>query len=242
MNEGIFDGDNAAQYDQRSADRFRPEVLDPAVDLLEELADGGPALELAIGTGRVGLPLSQRGVPVSGIELSADMVAQLRTKPGGEQLPVTIGDMTSTRIDGTFSLAYLVYNTIVNPGTQEGQVACFTNAAAHLAPGGRFVIETNISPIRRLPMGERFVPFHVSPGHIGIDELDVATQQGISHHTWIEGEQAHVVDFHYRYTWPSELDLMARIAGMELEHRWENWHRDPFTNESETHISVWRKL
>ena len=241
MNDGFFDGENAVRYDERSASRFASEVLDPAVDLLEELADNGAVLEFAIGTGRVGLALNERGTPVTGIELSADMVAQLRAKPGGETLPVTVGDMTNTSVEGTFSLVYLVFNTIVNPGTQEGQVACFANASAHLSPGGRFVIETNISPVRRLPIGERFVPFNVSPGHIGIDELDVATQQGISHHTWIEGDSVRTMDFRYRYTWPSELDLMARIAGMTLEDRWENWHRAPFTNESTTHISVWRK-
>ena len=198
-------------------------------------------VELAIGTGRVGLALAARGVPVTGIELSAAMVEQLRAKPGGADLPVTLGDMATTRVDGTFALVYLVFNTIVNLTSQEAQVDCFANAAAHLDPGGNFVVEVNVPQLRRLPPGERANVFAAGDDRWGIDEFDVVDQKLVSHHfTPTEhGFQHYRIPF--RYVWPSELDLMARIAGLRLRHRWEDWHGAPFTAESRSHVSVWQK-
>jgi SAM-dependent methyltransferase len=244
MPNDIFDATVARDYDAASADRFRPEVLGPTVDVLAALAradDGSPgdALELAIGTGRVALPLAARGVAVHGIELSEAMVDVLRAKPGGAELPVTVGDMATARLDRAFGLVFLVFNTIQNLLTQDEQVACFANAAAHLRPGGRFVVETGVPGLRRLPPGERFVPFDVSPGHVGFDEYEPARQILTSHHVWLpEGNR---FDSQHRYVWPSELDLMARLAGLRLEDRWEDWNRSPFTDESTQHVSVWRK-
>ncbi len=234
----------AQRYDAEDREMFAPEVLGPAVDLLAELAGEGPALELAIGTGRVGVPLRERGVPVVGIELSAPMAAQLRAKVGEENLPVTIGDMATTVVDGagSFALVYLVYNTISNLQTQDEQVECFVNAARHLAPGGRFVIEVGVPPLRRLPPTQSAVPFDVSDDHVGFDTFELATQQSTSHHftresdgTWRRGAG------HFRFTWPAELDLMARIAGLRLEARYADWDRSPFADESTKHVSVWRK-
>jgi SAM-dependent methyltransferase len=230
--DGYFDERVAATYDANDP------TADPAmIDVLAELAGDGAALELAIGTGRVALPLTARGVPVHGIELSKAMVAQLRYKPGGEDLPVAIGDMASTRVEGTFSLVYLVFNTINNLVTQDAQVACFANAAAHLEPGGAFVIEVGVPDLQRLPPGQTLVPFEVSEHKVGFDEYDVATQGMISHH--IERGERFSVPF--RYVWPAELDLMARLAGMRLEHRWSDWRRSPFTSDSRRHVSVWRR-
>jgi SAM-dependent methyltransferase len=238
--DGHFDERVAASYDETSATMFDPAVVDPAVDLLAELADGGRALEFAIGTGRIGLPLSQRGVDVHGIDLSEAMVARLRAKPGGDAIPVTIGDIATTRVEGSFSLVYLVYNTISNLTSQASQVACFQNAAAHLVPGGRFVIEVSVPDLRGLPHGEVFRVFDVgADGHWGIDEYDVATQGLISHHLWIEDDHVERFSAPFRYVWPSELDLMARIAGMTLRDRWDGWSRHPFTNDSRSHVSVW---
>lgn len=240
--ENVFDDESvAAHYDEASADRFRPEVLGPSVDALVDLAAGGPALEFAVGTGRVALALSARGVPVSGIELSQPMLDQLLAKPGSSRITTTIGDMASTVVGNHFSLVYLVYNTVTNLLTQDDQVACFENAAAHLAPGGRFVVEVGIPNLRRLPRGERFVPFEVTPEHVGIDEYDVAAQRLVSHHHWISGDQVVTLESSHRYAWPAEYDLMARIAGLELTHRWADWHRNPFTSESTQHVSVWTK-
>jgi SAM-dependent methyltransferase len=222
----------AARYDADYAGM----PVDTAVDVLAELAGDGSALELAIGTGRIALPLAARGVPVAGLDLSEAMVAQLRAKPGGEALPVTIGDMTTTRLDGRFRLVYLVFNTIGNLTTQEQQVACFANAAAHLEPGGHFVIEVGVPPLRRLPPGERHHVFHHADGDWGIDEFDAATQRMTGHYV-IDGRASTIP---FRYVWPSELDLMARLAGMELAERWEDWDASPFTHESERHVSVWR--
>jgi SAM-dependent methyltransferase len=247
MPNDIFDAAVARDYDATTAERFRPEVLGPTVDVLAELAraaapdesDGSPAdaLEFAVGTGRVALPLRARGVDVHGIELSTAMVDQLRTKPGGADVPVTIGDMATARLDRSFGLVFLVFNTIQNLLAQDEQVACFANAAAHLRPGGRFVVETGVPGLRRLPPGERFVPFDVSPGHVGIDEYEPARQILTSHHVWLpEGTR---FDSQHRYVWPSELDLMARLAGMTLEHRWAGFDRSPFTDESTGHVSVW---
>jgi SAM-dependent methyltransferase len=227
----------AAIYDDSEGFMFEPGTIARTVDVLVDLAGGGAALELAIGTGRIGLPLAQRGVEVHGIDFSAPMVEQLRAKPGGAEIPVTIGDLTSVRLDRTFSLVYLVFNTIENLTTQDAQVACFENAAAHLEPGGVFLIEVEIPQLRRLPPGERFVPFHVGENHVGIDEFDVATQGLVSHHVSARGKSS----MPFRYVWPSELDLMARIAGLRLRERWEDFDRSPFTNESRKHVSIWEK-
>lgn len=241
MDDGIFDERIAPGYDQASAAMFEPAVLGPTVDRLVELADGGRALELAVGTGRVALPLQARGVEVHGIERSRAMVAELAAKPGAEGIAVTIGDMATTRLEPRFRLVYLVYSTISNLLTQQAQVACFANAAHHLEPGGCFLIEVGIPPLRRLPVGERFVPFEVTPGHIGIDEVDVVEQLLVSHHHWFEGDRVTSFDSTHRYAAPAEYDLMAQLAGLQLASRWSDWHRLPFTAESTPHISVWRK-
>jgi SAM-dependent methyltransferase len=229
----------AARYDETSADMFDPAVVEPVVDFLAELAGEGAALELGIGTGRIALPLAKRGVGVHGIDLSEAMVARLRAKPGAEAIGVTIGDFAATRVEGTFSVAYLVFNTIGNLTTQDEQVACFQNVAAHLEPGGCFVVEVGVPELRRLPPGERFVVFDATPAHFGIDEYDVASQGLVSHHFWPGRGEYDSLPF--RYVWPSELDLMARIAGMRLRERWSGWQREPFTSESTKHVSVWEK-
>jgi SAM-dependent methyltransferase len=239
--EIYFDEQIAAGYDAGDAALFEPSVVDPTVDFLAELAGEGGALELGIGTGRIGLPLSQRGVRVHGIDNSAAMVARLKAKPGGDDIGVTIGDFATTKVGATFALAYLVYNTIENLTTQDEQVECFRNVAAHLEPGGCFVIEVEVPQLQRLPPGERVRPFTVNPPHLGFDELDVATQRGISHHYFVGDGRASVFSMPYRYVWPSELDLMARIAGMRLRQRFGDWTRAPFTNTSGKHISVWEK-
>jgi SAM-dependent methyltransferase len=241
MPENVFTGWVARGYDAASADMYAPEVLRPTVDFLAAEAGGGRALELAIGTGRVALPLAAHGVDVHGIELSADMVEQLRAKPGGEAIPVTIGDMATTRIDGTFRLVYLVYNTISNLLTQDEQVACFENAAAHLEPGGCFVIELGVPPLQRLQPGERHLPFDVSATHLGFDSMDVVTQTLVSHHYYVDGDRVSVFESPHRWTWPAELDLMARIAGLTLRDRYADFDRSPFTAVSASHVSVWHK-
>jgi SAM-dependent methyltransferase len=241
MPEDYFGEDVAERYDESSADMFDPAVVGPAVDFLAELAGDGAALELGIGTGRIALPLAQRGVPVHGIDLSEAMVAQLRAKPGGEEIPVTIGDFATTRVEGTFSLAYVVFNTIGNLTTQDAQVACFQNVAAHLEPGGCFVIEVGVPGLRRLPPGETFHVFDLSESHVGIDEYDVANQGLISHHFSPSEGKWEQLSMPFRYAWPAELDLMARIAGMTLRERWSGWQREPFTSESTRHVSVWEK-
>ena len=239
MSVDHFAGRVAERYDQTSDAMFAPEVVEPAVAFLAELAGGGATLELGIGTGRIALPLARRGVRVHGIDLSPDMVAKLREKPGGEDIAVTIGDFASTIVDETFSLAYLVWNTINNLTTQDEQVACFANAAAHLERSGCFVIEVGVPKLRRLPPGQTYVPFDVSPDHLGFDEYDVVNQGLVSHHYYpAVGEQ---VSMPFRYVWPAELDLMARLAGMSLRERWSDWNRMPFTAESSKHVSVWEK-
>jgi SAM-dependent methyltransferase len=237
--EDHFGEHEAARYDEESADMFDAAVVEPVVDFLAELAGDGAALELGIGTGRIALLLAQRGVRVHGIDLSPAMVAKLRAKPGAEQIGVTIGDFASTTVGGTFSVAYLVFNTIGNLTTQDEQVACFQNVAAHLEPGGCFVIEVGVPQLRRLPLGETIVPFDLSETHVGFDEYDVAHQGLVSHHyTKVDGtfEKSSLP---MRYVWPSELDLMARLAGMTLRDRWSGWKREPFTSESRKHVSVW---
>jgi SAM-dependent methyltransferase len=236
-----FGKDVAERYDESSADMFDPAVVEPAVEFLAELAGEGAALELGIGTGRIALPLAQRGVRVHGIDLSEAMVAKLREKPGAEQIAVTIGDFATTRVDGTFSLAYLVFNTIGNLTTQDAQVACFENVSAHLEPGGCFVIELLVPGLRALPPGERFVVFDMSESHVGVDEYDVANQGLISHHFSPADGQWERLSMPFRYVWPAELDLMARLAGMTLRERWSDWTREPFTSESTKHVSVWEK-
>ena len=238
--DGHFGERVAARYDD-DATIFEPAVVDPVVDLLVELAGSGRALELGIGTGRIALPLARRGVQVHGIELSKAMAARLRAKPGGQEIGVTIGDFATTTVDGTFSVAYLVFNTIMNLTTQAEQVACFRNVAAHLEPGGCFVIETGVPALQRLPPGETFQPFHVGQNHVGIDEYDVVNQGLVSHHyNRTEDGTFKSSSGPFRYVWPSELDLMARIAGMTLRERHGDWNREPFTATSTKHVSVWQ--
>ena len=239
--DGYFDEEVAATYDESSAWMFAPEVVEPVVDLLVELAGDGRALELGIGTGRIALPLSQRGVPVHGIELSKAMAAKLREKPGSEAIGVTIGNFATTRVDGTFTVAYLVFNTIANLTTQAQQVACFRNVAAHLEAGGCFVIELTVPELQRLPPGETVRPFHVGDDHLGFDEFDLANQGLISHHFRRVDDSWQRVSMPFRYAWPAELDLMAELAGMRLRDRWSGFEREPFTSESRKHVSVWEK-
>jgi len=231
----------AERYDESSADMFEPAVVDPVVDFLAELAGEGAALELGIGTGRIALPLAERGIRVKGIDLSEAMVARLQAKPGAEDIEVAIGDFATTSVEGTFSLAYLVFNTINNLTTQDEQVACFQNVAAHLEPGGCFVIEVGVPDLQRLPRGETFRPLYVSPTNIGFDEYDVVSQGLISHHYRVGEGGLDVLSIPFRYVWPSELDLMARLSGMTLRERWAGWKREPFTSESDKHLSVWEK-
>ncbi len=236
----LWDADAADRYDEAVADMFAPDVLTPTVDLLADLAREGRALEFAIGTGRVAIPLAERGVDVTGIELSQPMVDRVHAKR--PDLPVAIGDMATTVVPGEFSLVYLVFNTIGNLRTQAEQVACFRNAARHLGPGGRFVIEVEVPSLRRLPPGQAGVPFDISDSHLGVDTYDVVTQQAISHHFTRQPDGTYRRGTHnFRYVWPSELDLMAQLAGMELEGRYAGWSREPFTADSESHVSVWRR-
>jgi SAM-dependent methyltransferase len=241
--DGYFDERVAARYDESGETReiSDPAVVEATVDLLAELAGSGRALELGIGTGRIALPLARRGVPVHGIDLSQAMVSRLRAKPGGEDIPVTIGDFATTTVDGAFSVAYLVFNTIMNLTTQAEQVACFRNVAAHLEPGGCFLIEVGVPDLQRLPAGETVRPFHISETRWGFDEYDLARQGLISHHLELFDGKAEQVSMPFRYVWPAELDLMAELAGMKLRDRWSGWKREPFTSESRKHVSVWEK-
>ncbi|MBA2555283.1 MAG: class I SAM-dependent methyltransferase [Geodermatophilaceae bacterium] len=238
--EDIWDAESARTYDTPGTGMFAPEVLEPAVDRLAQLAGQGGALEFAIGTGRVAVPLSER-VPVSGIELSAPMVEVLRAKTDEDAIPVVIGDMATAYAPGEFTLVYLVYNTISNLLTQSEQVACFRNAARHLTPGGRFVIELWVPELRKLPPGQHAMVWHAEPGHIGLDTYDVPQQRVVSHHFGFgEGRQAELFRSPHRYIWPAELDLMAQIAGFELETRHADWAGAEFTAESRSHVSVYR--
>jgi SAM-dependent methyltransferase len=241
QDDGYFDEPVAARYDESTAERFDPALVDPVVDFLAERAGSRRALELGIGTGRIAIPLAQRGVRVHGIELSKAMVARLRAKPGGEAIGVTIGDFATTTVEGTFSVAYLVFNTIMNLTTQAAQVACFRNVAAHLEPGGCFVIEVGVPELQRLPPGETFRVFHFSQTRWGIDEYDVARQGLTSHHFEIVDGRLERVSMPFRYVWPAELDLMAQLADMSLRERWGGWRREPFTSSSREHVSVWEK-
>jgi SAM-dependent methyltransferase len=241
MPEDHFGERVAERYDESSADMFEPAAVDPVVDFLAELVGSGAALELGIGTGRVALPLAKRGIRVHGIDLSEAMVARLRAKPGAENIEVTIGDFATTRVDGRFSVAYLVFNTIHNLTTQDEQVACFQNVALHLEPGGCFVIEVGVPQLQRVPPGETIRAFDVSETHLGFAEYDVASQGLISHHYSVVDGKLELHSVPFRYVWPAELDLMARLAGMSLRERWSDWQREPFTSESRKHVSVWEK-
>jgi SAM-dependent methyltransferase len=234
--ENYFGEEVAARYDEEVAG-FEPEVLEPTLDFLVDLAGDGAALELGVGTGRVAIPLAQRGVPVHGIDLSEAMVARLREKAGPELVGVTIGDFSTTKVDKKFTLAYLVCNTIMNLTTQDAQVACFENVAEHLEPGGRFVIETVLPDLK----GEKLRIFDFGDTHVGIDEYEVERQGLISHHYTKRDGKFDYSWGPFRYVWPSELDLMARIAGMRLRERWSGWKREPFTSTSEKLVGVWEK-
>jgi SAM-dependent methyltransferase len=237
-----FGDEVAAQYDESSGPEFDPELIALTVDVLAELAADGAALEFAIGTGRVALPLAARGVPVSGIEFSTAMAERLRAKDDAQRIDVAMGDMATVRVDGHYRLVYLVYNTIGNLTTQEQQVACFANAAAHLEPGGCFVIEVGVPDLRRLPPGEDARVFSHAPGYVGYDRYtDLVAQQATSHHFRADGSGVRELTTPFRYVWPSELDLMASLAGLSLRDRWAGWDRSPFTGESMSHVSVWEK-
>jgi SAM-dependent methyltransferase len=242
--ENYFVGWIASDYEAKWPHLFDPGVVGPAVDFLAARAGAGPILELGIGTGRLALPLSRRGFPVHGIELSSDMVEQMRTKDGADAISVTLGDFATTTAEGcrgTATLAYLVRNTIMNLTTQDAQVACFANVAAHVAPGGSFVMEVMVPELQRLPPGETMHAFTVTPTHLGFEEYDVAQQRSISHHYFVSDGKLETFSAPFRYVWPSELDLMARLAGLSLRERWSDWDQSPFTSESRSHISVWEK-
>lgn len=239
----VWDEKTAANYDDPSGEgMFSAEKINPVVDFLAGLAGDGPALEFASGTGRVAIPLLRRGVPVTGIELSQPMTDRLHSKVPEKELPVTVGDMATTHVPHSFSLVYLVFNTIGNLRTQAEQVECFRNAARHLVSGGHFVIEVGIPGLRRLPPGQTAVPFEVSDQHTGFDTYDLVTQQAVSHHYHRQADGSFRYAIHnFRYLWPSECDLMAQLAGLEFEQRLADWDGTPFTAESESHVSVWRK-
>jgi SAM-dependent methyltransferase len=241
MNEDYFGERVAERYDASVDDEFTPSEIEATVMFLADLAGTGAALELGIGTGRIAVPLHARGIRVHGIDLSTAMVARLRTKPGAEGIDVTIGDFAHTEINGKFSLAYLVFNSIMNLTSQNEQVACFRNVAQHLEPGGHFVIEVLVPDLQRLPPGETIRPFAVTEEHLGFDEYDVVTQSLVSHHYRNDNGRFDALTIPFRYAWPSELDLMAELAGMTLAERWAGWRREPFTRESTTHVSIWKK-
>ncbi|MBU6530444.1 class I SAM-dependent DNA methyltransferase [Streptomyces mayonensis] len=239
----VWTRETADRYDTEEAEHSSAAALGPTLDFLAELAGDGRALEFAIGTGRVGVPLRERGVPVTGIELSEHMAAVLRRKTDEDTLPVVLGDMATTVVPGEFTLVYLVYNTISNLLTQDEQVECFRNAARHLGPGGRFVIELGVPPLRFLPPGQIAVPFEVAGHHVGLDTFDLVEQTLVSHHFTRDDDTGHYRRgaSRHRYAWPAELDLMAKIAGLELERRVADWDGTPFTQDSVRHVSVWRK-
>ena len=241
MTAVVFDETVAATYDEDSADMFDPGLLERTVDFLAGFAKSSPALELGIGTGRVALALSARGVGVSGIDISEAMVSRMRAKAGGEAIEVTFGDIAEVRAPGSFGLVYLPFNIITNLTTQEEQVRCFQNAANHLDPGGYMVAEVFVPVLQRLPRGEKLVPFTATQNHLGFDEYDVVNQICTSHHYFVGDGRTQYFASRHRYAWPSELDLMARMAGLSLRERWADWSRSEFTAESLDHISVWQK-
>jgi hypothetical protein len=238
--EGFFGEDVAARYDEEGG-MFDPAVVTPVVEVLADLAGSGRALEFAIGTGRIAVPLAARGVAVAGIDDSEAMVARLRAKPGSDGIEVAIGDFSTTRVDGGFAVVYLVFNTIFNLVTQDAQVACFENAAAHLEAGGHFVIETGVPDLQRLPPGQTIIPFRAEPDGISFDVYDVVTQRASSQHFVFEDGRVRAFPVNFRYAWPAELDLMARIAGLTLRDRWGGWQREPFTELSRSHVSIYEK-
>jgi methyltransferase family protein len=239
--EGYFGERVAAVYDAHSAGMFDPSMVGPAVDRLAAFAGDGRALELAIGTGRIGLPPAERGVAVAGLDNSDAMLDRLREKPGAERIEIVVGDMATTRVDGEFALVYLVFNTIFNLTTQDGQVACFENAAAHLRAGGRFVIEARVPELQRLPLGQTVLPWRADPNGMSFYVYDVVTQRLSGQHFYLDDGRMQPSPTEMRYAWPAELDLMARVAGMRLEHRWSGWSGEPFTALSPSHVSVYVK-
>ncbi len=238
--DGYFDERIAATYDDNDK-MFDPDVVEPVVDFLANLTGGGKTLEFGIGTGRIALPLAQQGVPIHGIDISNAMVAKLESKSGGANIGVTIGDFATTFLNERFSVVYLVFNTIMNLTTQSAQVACFRNAAAHLEPGGYFVVEVMVPKLQRLSQGETFVAYDLNDTHWGVDEYDIAAQGLVSHHLRIINGNAERFSIPFRYVWPAELDLMAQLAGMTLRERWDDWKKGPFTSTSHSHVSVWVK-
>jgi SAM-dependent methyltransferase len=243
MGSITWDEDVAEVYDVTYSAKFDAAVLDPMVDRLAELAHGGAALEFAVGTGRVALPLSARGIAVHGLELSPHMADRLRSKAGADAVPVVIGDMTTARVPGTFTLVYLVANTIMNVTTQEDQIAVFANAATHLGPYGCFVVEVMVPQLRSVPAGEIGRVFTLAPDHVGIETFDDLTGQiAWSHHWMATGGRLVRHSAPYRYVWPSELVLMARIAGFRLRDRWADWEHTPFTSDSVSQVAVFEKL
>jgi SAM-dependent methyltransferase len=241
MGKNYFDERIADSYEAKWPELFEPKAVDPVVNFLADLAGTGPVLELGIGTGRIALPLSRRDVRVHGIELSPAMVARLQAQPGADAIGITIGDFATTKVSGTFRLAYLVRNTITNLTSQDEQAECFRTVAAQLEPGGCFVIENYIPQLQRLPPGETTHVFTATPTHLGFEQYDIAAQIAVSHHYWFTGGQLETFSSPHRYLWPSELDLMAKIAGMTLRERYSGWNREPFTSDSTTHVSVWQK-
>ena len=243
VQENHFGEEIAAVYDESTSAEFDPDVIATTVDVLAELAGDGAALEFAVGTGRVGLPLAARGVPVSGIEFSQAMADRLRATDDDERIAVTMGDMATTRVEGRFRLVYLVFNTIGNLVTQDQQVAFFANAAAHLEPGGHFLIEVGVPALRRLPPGDDAHVFSHAPGYVGFDRYtDLVAQQAVSHHFVADSSGVGETQTPFRFVWPSELDLMAKLAGLSLRDRWAGWDREPFTGDSTSHVSVWTKV
>jgi SAM-dependent methyltransferase len=241
--DDIWNVESAKSYDTPGTGMFSPEILGPTIDRLAQLTGEGQALEFAIGTGRVAVPLRARGIPVVGIDASPAMIDQLRTKVDETTIPVVLGDMATARAEGSYTLVYLVYNTISNLLTQAEQIMCFRNAARHLTAGGRFVIELGVPELRKLTPGQQAIVWHSEPGYIGLDTYDVLHQRVISHHfTFGEGRQADIFRSRHRYIWPAELDLMGQLAGFELESRQADWIGSPFTAESRAHISVYRFL
>jgi len=239
--EDYFGDEVAATYDDAESEMFDAAVVGPTVDLIAELAGGGAALELGVGTGRIALPLAARGVPVHGTDLSAAMLALLLAKPGGDTVGATLGDLSTTRVEGRFAVVYLVFNTIMNLTTQDAQVACFANAADHLEPGGAFVVEVMVPDLQRLPPGQDVVPFHVGETSWAFDRYDVVTQAMSSTYVDVAGGEVRFRSTPFRYVWPAELDLMARLAGLRLRDRWDGWTKQPFTSGSRRHVSVWDK-
>lgn len=241
MNDDVWDERAAARYDEDSAGMYTPDVLGPAVDFLADLAPGGRVLEFAIGTGRVAIPLHERGLTVAGVDASTSMLEVLRAKPAATGIAVTVGDMTTTTVPGEFDLVYVVYNSISCLLTQAEQVACFRNAARHLRPGGRFVVELWVPDLRRFPPGAVAQPFHLSEHHVGFDTYDLLAQRVVSHHFWVDGDRSGTFRSPHRYVWPSELDLMGQLAGLDLTERWADWTRTEFTEDSPSHVSVWTR-